>query len=253
MMRRMGWLGLAAAFLFTPVMAKSADLQEAFKAAFGRAPPMMRRVNLTTWGQTTLRLNPLRLVHIGGAHFALVISESFDGAHVAEGDVAVAYLDRDQAGWRPIRVWYEFLQTGSSGTPFPRHKVWSFNFGGSPFFAGESLYCGMGACTRWYDLIGLNSDGPSAWGHIDASGSFEPIGDPIPDSDGMIGCGGYEYSSVISAPRTNGALMRVTYTGSMTPGGNGQSRHDVRVSTEVFLAHGRLTLRPEATMPNCGQ
>lgn len=222
-------------------------------AVFGRAPPMMRRVNLTPWGPTDLRLDPLRLVHIGGAHFALIISESFDGAHVAEGNVAVAYLDRDQAGWRPVRVWYEFLQAGSSGTPFPRHKDWSFNFGGPPFFAGESLYCGMGACTRWYDLIGLNPDGPSAWGHVHASGWFEHEPDPLPDgSHGLTGCGGYEYSSAISAPKTEGAVMRVTYTGWMMPGGNGQKQHDIRVSTEVFLASDKLGLRPEAKLPNCG-
>jgi hypothetical protein len=235
-------------------MAKSEDLQNAFKAAFGHAPPITRRANPPNLGQTNLRLDPVLMIPIGRKRIALVLSETINGApHWAEGDVAVAYLDHASTGWRPVHIWYEFVQTGSFGIPF-FGQVRGLNFNGLPFFAGESEYCGMGACTSWYSLIGFNPDGPSAWGNVPASGStiFWSFQTSLPDGQGLIGCGGYHYSSVISAPTKRGDVMRVTYTGWMIPGGTGQKRHNFHVSTEVFLAHGKLNFRPEVQIPNCG-
>ncbi len=259
-MRRIGRVALTAAILFSPIIAKSAELQDAFKAAFGQAPPIMRHANLQMehqeWGETDLRLDPVLLVQITGTRFALIISETSDGAHEAGGDVAVAYLDHHAAGWRLVQVWYEFAESGSFGIPFPRHKVWSFNFGGTPFFAGESEWCGDGACARGYELIGFSPDRPVDWGGIASSGSFEPAWlkqpNPLPDGDGLTGCGGYEYSSIISSPRHKGDVLRVTYTGWMIPGGEGQKRRDFHISTEVALTHGRLILQPKVQIPNCG-
>jgi len=247
---------LAVAFLFQPIGAKSADLQDAFKAAVGTAPPVTRQTQLPNWGETTLNLEPLLLVHMSGPHYALIISESFNGAHAAEGDVAVAYLDRNAQGWRPIRVWYEFARTGSFGTPFTGQKLWSFHFQATPIFAGESEYCGMGACTRWYDLIGLTGDGPMDWGSIPASGSLQPIY-TFPDGKAdngfvLTGCGGYEYSSKIGAPDDKADLMRLTYIGWMMPGGAGQKRQYFKTSSELFLSRGKPDLRPAVPLPNCG-
>lgn len=252
----MGYVGLAIAFLLTPVMAKSANLQGAFEAAFGQSPPMMRNANLPNIGKTDLRLEPVLMLPVGGRRFALVVSESFDGGYASLGDIAVAYLDHGSTGWRPVKVWYEFARSGSFGEPFAQHKVWSFNFGGTPFFAGEGELCGMGGCTRWYDLIGFTPDRPTDWGWINASGVFDPkiIGSDgsLPDSGGMIGCGGYEYSSVISPPRNKGDLMHVTYTGWMIPGGAGQKRNNFQISTELSLTRGKMNFRPDVKLPNCG-
>jgi len=255
-MRRMGYVGLAVAFLLAPASARSADLQDAFEATFGHAPPITRHVNLEMphqqWGETDLSLNPVLLVRVVGTRVALIISETFDGCHEAEGDVAVAYLDHNTAGWRLVRVWYEFAQTGSFGVPFPRHKVFSFNFGELPFFAGESEWCGFDSCNRFFHLIGLSPEGPLDWGDVYASGSLAPGVFTVPDSNGINGCGGYEYSSTISAPINRGDLMRVTYSGWMIPGGNGQKRRSFEDSAEVYLTNGKARLRPEIQIPNCG-
>jgi hypothetical protein len=257
MIRRTIWAGLAAVFFVTPVMAKSADLQDAFKAAFGQAPPMIRHANLPKIGEKDLRLEPVLLIHVSGRRFALIVSENFDGGYWAPGDVAVAYLDHDSAGWKPVRVWYEFDRNGSFGQPFSGQSLLSFNFGGAPFFAGEGGLCGMGGCQSWYDFIGFYSDGPMIWGGMASSAWYDPSymhtnQDPLPDSDGLTGCGGYEYSSVISAPRNKGDVMRVTYTGWMMPGGKGQKRHDFHFSTALSQSHGELKLQPATTLPNCG-
>jgi hypothetical protein len=110
----------------------------------------------------------------------------------------------------------------------------------------------MGACTRGYSLIGFSSAAPMDWGWIAASGSLTPGFYTIPDGDGLSGCGGYEYSSVISAPRNSSDIMRLTYAGWMIPGGKGQKRRDFDISAEAFLTHGEVKLRPEVHMPNCG-
>jgi hypothetical protein len=256
-MRAIGWVVLAAIFVFTPIEAKSADLQDAFKAAFGQAPPMMRHANLPKIGNTDLRLEPVVMVHLGGRRFALIVSESFDGGYWAPGDVALVYLDRDATGWQPERVWYEFARTGSFGSPFSSgHKLSSFNFGTMPFFAGESGLCGMGSCNLWYELIVLDPDGPADWGYMPSSGLLLPeyndIADGSVNGDILTGCGGYEYSSTISAPQAKGDLMRVTYTGWMIPGGNGQKRHDFKISTEVNLHQGSVNFRSGVKLPNCG-
>jgi len=251
-MRRIGCVGIVAAFLLTPIIAKSADLQDAFRAAFGQAAPMLRHTNLQNWGETDLLLKPVLLVHVGKGSFALIVSESFNGAHAAAGDVAVAYLDRDSHGYQPVRVWYEFIESGSFGKPFPRNNVWSFNFGNDPFFVGEDEYCGMGACTRSYDLIGFGPGGPIDWGGIAASGVLTPGFYTIPDGNGLFGCGGYTFSSHISAPRDRGDIMRVTYIGWTVAGGSGQKRRHFDVSTEAFLTQGKVKLRPEVQLPNCG-
>jgi hypothetical protein len=233
----MGYVGLAVAFLLTPAAARSANLQDAFRSAFGQAAPMIRHTKLRNVGETDLSL-----------------------------DVAVAYLDRDSTGWRPVNVWYEFAQSGSFGEPFSRQKVLSFNFGGTPFFAGDGELCGMGACTSSYELIAFSPDRPTDWGWIPDSASDESLGpltmpdgsreSSLPDfkSDGetYTGCGGYEYSSVISAPGKSGDLMRVTYTGWMLPGGNGQKRSYFQFYSELSLAHGKMIFRPEVKLPNCG-
>jgi hypothetical protein len=262
----MGYVGLAVAFLLTPAAARSANLQDAFRSAFGQAAPMIRHTKLRNVGETDLSLEPVLLIHVGGRRFALVVSESFDGGYWAPGDVAVAYLDRDSTGWRPVNVWYEFAQSGSFGEPFSRQKVLSFNFGGTPFFAGDGELCGMGACTSSYELIAFSPDRPTDWGWIPDSASDESLGpltmpdgsreSSLPDfkSDGetYTGCGGYEYSSVISAPGKSGDLMRVTYTGWMLPGGNGQKRSYFQFYSELSLAHGKMIFRPEVKLPNCG-
>ena len=72
-MRRIVHLGLLAAFLFTPVMAKSAHMQDAFKAALGLAPPVMRYATLRHLGERTLRLEPAFLAHLRGKHYALTL------------------------------------------------------------------------------------------------------------------------------------------------------------------------------------
>jgi hypothetical protein len=107
------------------------------------------------------------LAHVSGAHYALIISETFKGAHAATGDVAVAYLNHDPHGWRP-------------------------------------------------------------------------------------GCGGYEYSSRISAPEHKGDLMRIMYTGWMIPDGPGQKRRDFHISAALSRLQGKLSLQPEIQLPDCG-
>ncbi len=254
-MRQIIWILCAILFLFLPVKAQSADLEDAFQATIGQAHRPIRQVTFGNGEAITYRLDPLLLVHIGGQHYALIMSESFDGAHWATGAVAVSYLAHDTQGWRLIQAWYEFEQPGSWGIPFYDHQFESFDFN-LPFFAGTGEYCGMGACTGWYSLIGLPLDRPAKWGNIPAGGAFKP--DIFPLTDGeyqgtlLTGCGGYEYSSVISAPKNKGDVMQVTYSGWMIPGGSGQKRRNFKVSTEVSQSHGRLKFTPKIQVPNCG-
>lgn len=253
-MRQTFWTVFVAVFLLAPVKAKSAELEDAFKATLGQAHKPVRQVAVNG-EEITYRLDPLLLVHIGGPRYALIMSESFDGAHLDTGAVAVSYLDHDTQGWRLKQAWYEFEQAGSWGIPFYDRQLNSYDFS-VPFFAGVGEYCGMGACTGWYSLIGLLPDGPADWGKIPAGAAFQP--DSFGISDGeyqgtlLTGCGGYKYSSVILPPKNKGDLMQVMYRGWMIPGGNGQKRHNFQVSTEVSQSHGKLKFQPEIQMPNCG-
>jgi hypothetical protein len=132
----------------------------------------------------------------------------------------------------------------------------SFNFGTTPFFAGEGGLCGSGSCNLWYELIGFGPDSPVDWGYMSSSGSlwteYNDIPDGVINGEVSTGCGGYEYSSTISAPQDKGDLMRVTYTGWMIPGGTGQKRHDFKISTEVNLHQGAVNFRSDVRLPNCG-
>ncbi len=60
-MRRMGYVGLAVAFLLAPASARSADLQDTFTSAFGQAPPMIRHTKLPKIGETDFSLEPVLL------------------------------------------------------------------------------------------------------------------------------------------------------------------------------------------------
>lgn len=256
--RAMSWLrvliaGALALFLMGGHAEADAPdaLKAAFAAAFGRAAPVMRSVSFPDGVKVDYQLDPLVLVHVGGSRYALIVTESFNGAHAFTGAAAVAYLDREAGAWRPVRVWYEVLQAGSFGTPFIDDM--SFHFGRMPFFAGVGQYCGMGACTEWYSLIGLEPDGPVSWGVLHDSGKFDPGFDDLGDGGGLTGCGGYAYSSFISPPRDKGDVMRVTYEGWMLQGGGGEKRRVLRGSAEVSVVQGKLSLRPDVAIPNCGQ
>jgi hypothetical protein len=237
-----------------PQQAKAANqngLQDAFKAAFGQAPPMTRPI--TSNGVTyTYTLQPLILVRLSGTLFALIVSEDLNGApHIATGAAAVAYLNLESGTFRPVRVWYEFVQAGSFGMAFIGSA--SYHFGVPPFFVGEGEYSGMGATTVWYSFIGLYPSGPVNWGLINDAGTLEADSYSLADGDGLTGCGGYAYSSFISAPKRKNDLMQITYTGWMLPGGGAQKRLNFHFSKDVFLTQGKLNLRPKGNIPNCGQ
>jgi hypothetical protein len=221
--------------------------QSAFKLAFEQTPPMARTVKYSG-ARLDYRLTPLLLVRLSSTRVALIIAENHDGGNDAAGTAAVAYLNWQSGEWRLVRVWYEFIEAGSFGTAFINYRA--LHFGETPMFAGESMNSGAGSVTTWYNVIGLYPDGPVAWGFIHASGAFN-TDFPSGDSDGSIGCGGYNYSSVISAPRQKGDLMRVTYKGWMRSGAD--KRRDFLLSTEISLRQAKLNMQPAIKVPNCGQ
>jgi hypothetical protein len=224
-------------------------LQSGFLAAFGHTSPMRRNVRSPS-GRLNYMLHPLLLVRLSGTHAALIVAEDTDDGNAYTGAVAVAYLTWRSNQWRLFRVWYEFIQTGSFGTAFLSYR--EFHYGNFPLFVGESENSGTGAVTTWYNLIGLSPNGPLAWGFIHAEGAFNSSPDGLRDGDGDIGCGGYAYSSSISAPTKSDNLMEVTYRGWMLPGGQGQKRHEFLISAEVATKKGRLSLQPAPEIPNCG-
>jgi hypothetical protein len=251
MLRSVLAFGLLLCSYTQALAAQNNALRDAFTAAFGKNPAP-RHAIFPDGTKLTYRLAPIRLVPIGGTRFALIASETANAAHADTGAAAVAYLDHASGSWKLIRSWYEFIQDGSFGTPFIGNMA--FTFGAIPIFVGEGNYCGMGACTTWYSLIGLTPAGPVSWGDIQESGSLEAVVyDDLADSEGQTGCGGYNYTSRISAPRTKGDIMRVTYKGWMLPGGGGQKRQAVIGSTEVSLRNGKLALHPAIAIPTCGQ
>ncbi len=246
--------GLLACFFFFCMSQQASaaaplTLQSAFQAAFGQAPPMMRNVRYSDV-QVIYTLHPLLLVHLGETSSALIVGEDTSGGYASSGAAAVAYLTWRSGQWRLVRVWYEFVQAGSFGTAFVGYRALYSSM--PPLFVGESEDSGAGSVTTWYNLIGLYPRGLVAWGFIHAQGEYNLDLEGMSDSNGYVGCGGYTFSSLISAPKKKGDLMRVTYKGWMMPGGDGEKQRKFLLSADVLLKQGKLSLQPTLEIPNCG-
>ena len=100
-----------------PAAVKASDLDRAFQAAFGAAPPALRVVARDGETETTLRYRPARLVELGD-RVALVSEGQTDGCHGCYGSLAVHYLRRAPGGgFRLIGAWPELVDGTSFGAP----------------------------------------------------------------------------------------------------------------------------------------
>jgi hypothetical protein len=133
------------------------ELDRAFAAAFGQAPPAVRVVNRDGSGAATLRYRPLGLVELGD-RTALVSGGWTDSCHGCYGALAVHYLQRTPSGFRLVGGWPEIVDGAAFGEP----PEWSMRADLTPEPALQTRSGGtwQGCTVARADLVELTRDRP---------------------------------------------------------------------------------------------
>ena len=248
---------LMTLFPATPAWASPSDLDAAFIAAFGHAPPIIRQASLPpTSPGGTFSLAPKRLIWLRGNHYALVISESNrDWCHACAGATAIAYVRRAKGGWVSEHIWPELALTGDWGNPFDYIDV--RRYGDAPLLLTISTYRGMDQDCTNVEVVNLAPTAPQDLGNIIGNCAFPRNWEPplVPH---------YSFQATITHPRTKNALFSITYRGwvisqapilARPPGhppvlGKTGPTLWFSFSSEAILKSDKLALSPPVRLPS---
>jgi len=191
------------------------DLNAAFAAVYGVAPPIVEDVKVPGGSEETLAVAPIALVPVGGGRFALIIREA-NGmlSHSAVGAASIAYVQRlpakAAARWRVVGAWRNIALNGESGGQGMTLKV-RYDLGSRPlvFMDGPTMFTGDGEDD--VIIIRLDRDKPVPIGRISLQSSND---DALDESFAR-----HRYSGHI-VPAKAPALFGVRYEGWRTAAGS---------------------------------
>ena len=146
---------------------------EAFRMAFGAAPPAKRKVEGETGGDFSY--SPGKVVPVSGALAALVsTATNAQDCHACAGALAVHYFRHADGRWAPAGNWPELVP----GQGFGAAPDWSVRADLKPgvWLAVETGWTGQGYSCGAVDLIELTPTGPFVRGsgipvHYDNAGA----------------------------------------------------------------------------------
>jgi hypothetical protein len=235
-----------------PALPPVDDLNAAFSAVYGAAPPVVEEVKVPGGGEETLAAAPVALVPVGGGRFALVIREANGTlAHAAAGAASIAYVERSSAGatagWRRVGVWRHVAFDGESGGQGMTLTV-RRDLGPRPlvFMDAPTMFTGDGEDD--VIVIRLDSDKPVPIGRI----SLQSSNDDLQDDRFAR----HRYSGHI-APAKAPALFGVRYEGWRAEAGS-QVKHPFHGVLAFGLTRGCLAalgptpapeIKPSYTVP----
>jgi hypothetical protein len=237
-------LGLSLFFLgIGPACASAGtdDLNAAFVATLGQPAPVVRHVADHAGGtpesifDITLSLEPQFLVPLGGARYALLISEttrSMGAGGAPRNAVTVAYLDRIDGGWAVEHVWFEVGGLGFAGNQGREVK----SFGGAPLYFATVGWSGNDTYSATIEVMALDPASPQALGEIKGAAVY-PVG--FPDASPMD-CESTNYTATVGPPASRQNRFSVTYEGWTAPVGRMLPRHSFRLSADAVVSGTEL-------------
>jgi len=244
---------IAAFAVYTAAAASSPDAQmdEAFRTAFGSSPNVVRqvvrprqtgRIHVPS-APVTLSLRPSALMRLGDGSYVLVVLEDDTlGAHVDPGAVAVAHLRHDHGQWTALKVWPELAWTGNDGHAADAVSV--ERFGGRPLALLNSDYLGQGQHTVSDWIVDLGPRAPSLLGVI-------PIGGSLTEEDGGCDrCSHYDYKGHVKAGSSAGELLSVRYTGWTKLAGGPNRKSPFTRKVTFALREGKFVATSPLSLPD---
>jgi hypothetical protein len=234
-----------------PALPPVSDLNAAFSAVYGSAPPAAEEVEVPGGGKETLAAAPVHLVPVGGGRFALIIREA-NGmlGHMATGAASIAYVERAPRGatarWRRVGVWEHIAFDGESGGEGMTLKVRQ-DLGPRPlvFMDAPTMFTGDGEDD--VVVVRLDTDKPVPIGRISLQSSID---------DSFISLARHRYSGRIIHAKPP-ALFAVRYEGWRATAGSGV-KHPFHGAAAFGLSQGCLAalgrtpapeIKPSYTLP----
>jgi hypothetical protein len=224
--------------------ARAGDLNSAFVAVFGKSAPLERHVEQgapvaasAQGNDVTLSLAPQFLVPLGGARYALIVSEttaSMRAGSAPNNAVSVAYLSQIDGAWAVQQVWFEVGDLGFAGNGKTEVK----NFGADPLYFSTTGWCGMDSCSDTINVLVLEATGPMVMGEIKGGAAY-PQPDETPNPAASF-CESTDYTAVIGPPSSNSGPFSVTYEGWTAPIGKLLPKRHFRRTADVVAKNGTL-------------
>lgn len=200
---------------------------DAFRMAFGSAPPAARKVEGENGGDFSY--SPGKLVPVADGLVALVsTATNAQDCHACSGALAIHYLRREGSAWTLAGSWPEI----TPGQGFGAAPDWSVRADLAPgvWIAVEAGWTGQGYTCGSVDLIELTPAGAVMRGenlptHYDNAGAVMDE-TPAEEEDGTLS-------------RTSDGKFRVTVSGSKTG------------TVDYELVGGRLVRRGPSVITDC--
>jgi hypothetical protein len=226
-----------------PALPPVSDLNTAFSAVYGAAPPIVEDVKVPGGAEETLAARPVALVPVGAGRFALIVRQA-NGmlAHGAVGAASIAYVERLPAGaktgWRCVGAWRQIAFNGETGGEGMTLKV-RRDLGPRPlvFMDAPTMFTGDGEDD--VVVIRLDRDRPVPIGRISLQSSDEDALDSR--------FARHRYSGRI-VPATAPALFAVRYAGWRAEAGS-EVKRPFRGSMTFGLSRGCLAALGQAPAP----
>ncbi len=247
-----GLLGSSPALAADPTK----DLAGAFIATYQQAPPLVSTIKqpvseyehpegiVEVLTQTAI-LAPVRIVKLGDAHYALLVSETVQNVgHAWPGAFSISYLHY-HGRWVLERNWSELTFMGQTG--IPADVTWAARFWSEPLILASSTYCGMGGCETSVAAFSLGQKAPRFLGRVPGSAEYRGI-DPV-----LSTCESYHYIAQIGAPASRKNVLSVSYGGWTAPPGRIAPKHWFRRRTDYSFSEGKLMASPNLKIPDCGK